>query len=162
MEKARGDFRLVIEPKRVREIDRVPLFIEWLKSGIDVAIGNRFTSSRQSGFRGNLAAVIARRIADMSIAPGISDVRSGFTAFNRHSGKKLYDESILNGIANDIEIAGLAMREGMRIREVPVVESDAPPVREMLRFRTSLGLIADSIRLKSYWKKRHDKSHIEF
>jgi len=154
MEKARGDFRLVIEPRRIKEIDRAPMFLEWLKSGIDMAIGNRFASSRQKGYRGNLAGLIAKRIADMSIAPELSDLRSGFIGFNRHSGKKLYDASILNGTGNDAEIAGLALRNGMRIREVPIVESDAPPVREMLRFKTAVSLVADSMRLKAHWKKR--------
>lgn len=153
MAKARGDYRLVIEPRRVKEIDRAPFFLEWLKSGIDVAIGNRFASSRQNGYRGNLAALIAKKIADTAIAPEVSDVRSGFIAFNRHSGKKLYDESILNGTSNDAEIVGLAFRNGMKVREVSIVESNAPPVREVLRLSTAIRLIADSIKLKAYWKK---------
>jgi len=154
MEKARGDYRLVVEPRRIKEIDRAPVFIEWLKSGTDIVIGNRFASSNQKGYRGNLPAIIARKIADTSVAPGVTDTRSGFIGVNRHSGKKLYERSFINGWGNDLEIIGLALREGMKVREIPIVDPNSPPVREILRLRTAVNLIADSIRFKSHWGKK--------
>ena len=160
MEKARGDYRLVVEPKRIKEIDRAPVFIEWLKSGTDVVIGNRFASSNQKGYRGNFPAIIARKIADTNIAPGVTDTRSGFIAFNRHSGKKLYERSFINGLGNDSEIIGLALRDGMKVREVPIVDSDSPPTREILRVSTAINLIADSIRFKSRWGKRQKSNRV--
>jgi glycosyltransferase involved in cell wall biosynthesis len=154
MEKARGDYRLVIEPKRIKEIDRAAIFIEWLRSGVDVVIGNRFSSSNQKGYRGNLPALLARRISDASFAPGVSDTRSGFFGFNRHAGKRLYENSFINGLGNDSEIIGIAMRQGLKIREVPLTDPESPPVREMLKTSTAIGLIADSIRFKSHWGKK--------
>jgi glycosyltransferase involved in cell wall biosynthesis len=155
MDKARGDSRLVIHPTRLKEIDRAPIYLEWLKSGFDVVIGNRFASSRQNGYKGNLIARIARKIADQSIAPGINDLRAGFAGFSRRAGKALFETSYHKGEGIDAEIISTALNTGFKIREVPLTESDSPPVVEIIDFKHAVGMILDSYKTKSSLKKKN-------
>ena len=158
MEKARGDFRLVIEPRRIREINRTPFFLEHLKDSHDLVLGNRFASSKQNGFKGNMIAKLVKRFADERVAPGISDVRSGFYGFTRRCGRFLFDSSRNKGIGTLSEIIGLAKVNKMKIREVSLVDSDSPPVAESMKFLTAIHLITESIRTQSRLENEIEKS----
>jgi glycosyltransferase involved in cell wall biosynthesis len=158
MAKARGDYRLVIEPRRLEEICRAPFYLEYLKDGYDLVLGNRFASTKQNGFKGSVIAQAVKRFADERVAPGINDVRSGFTGFTRRSGRFLFSSSISKGINTNAEIIGLAKVNKMRIKEVALVDPDSQPVSETIRFATAAFLIAESIKTKTRLDKEIERS----
>ncbi|HEY4717314.1 MAG TPA: glycosyltransferase [bacterium] len=105
-------------------IENIPVFLNTLKEGYDIAIGTRkFPESRivkpQPLIRRNLSAIY-RLIARILINSRISDFTCGFKAYTNSSAKKLFSISRTNKWGIDAEIIYLAKLFNLKIKEMPV------------------------------------------
>lgn len=99
-----------------------------LRSGYPVVIGSRrchgatYLREQPVGRRvaGHAFRVLARHVVE-----DVADTQCGFKFFHASVAKALFERSIAEGFAFDVEIVALARRAGLPVTEIPVSWSDA-------------------------------------
>jgi len=101
--------------------------VDLLMAGWDVVIGSR----RTAGAGYVEAQPLLRRVGSMAfhamstrLTGSISDTQCGFKLFRREAARLLFETSILNGFAFDVEILARALRHHLSMIELPIQWSD--------------------------------------
>ncbi len=81
---------------------------------------------------------IFNRIVRILVLDGFADTQCGFKLFNGTMGRQLFADARIDRFAYDVEILVLALRQGFRVMEIPVVWVNSPdsrvhPVKDSLR-----------------------------
>ena len=128
-----GEVRLFTDADLSAPIEEAGKLFAAIHEGADVAIGSRWLqpdtqAQRQSllrQFYGRTFNLVLRLLLGLKL----KDTQCGFKAFSRSSAQKLFSKQTIEGWGFDAELLFLAQHSGLRVREVPVVWSDAEGTR---------------------------------
>jgi len=148
---ATGDVRLFTDADLSAPIEEADKLFAAIHQGADVAIGSRWLqpdtqSQRQSllrQFYGRTFNLFLRILLGLKF----KDTQCGFKAFTRNSAHELFSKQTIEGWGFDAELLFLAQRSGLRVKEVPVVWSDAEGTR-IHPLRDGLRMIAEVLAIR--------------
>jgi dolichyl-phosphate beta-glucosyltransferase len=148
---ATGDVRLFTDADLSAPIEEADKLFAAIHQGADVAIGSRWLqpdtqSQRQSllrQFYGRTFNLLLRILLGLKF----KDTQCGFKAFTRNSAHELFSKQTIEGWGFDAELLFLAQRSGLRVKEVPVVWSDAEGTR-IHPLRDGLRMIAEVLAIR--------------
>jgi dolichyl-phosphate beta-glucosyltransferase len=151
MLKAEGDVRLFTDADLSSPIEEADKLFSAIENGADVAIGSRWLqpdtqAQRQSllrQFYGRTFNLILRLLLGLRF----KDTQCGFKAFSRSSAQKLFSMQTIEGWGFDAELLFLADKSGLRVKELPVVWSDAEGTR-IHPLRDGLHMIAEVLTIR--------------
>jgi dolichyl-phosphate beta-glucosyltransferase len=101
--------------------------MDLLRSGWEVVIGSRRTAGTEAlGAQPRLRRLGSMAFHAMSshLTGSISDTQCGFKLFRRDAARTLFESSVLNGFAFDVEILARARRRGFSMIELPIQWTD--------------------------------------
>lgn len=133
MLKAVGEIRLFTDADLSSPIEEANQLFAAIEAGADVAIGSRWLqpdtqTQRQSllrQFYGRTFNLILRLLLGLRF----KDTQCGFKAFNRSAAHRLFSAQTIEGWGFDAELLFIADKSGLKVKEVPVVWSDAEGTR---------------------------------
>jgi len=148
---ARGDLILVSDADLSTPIEEVEKLRARIEEGADIVIGSRALLGadlqvRQRALRESMGKFFNRLVRGL-VLKGVPDTQCGFKLFHREAARAVFSESRVCGFCFDVEILALASRQGLCVRQVPVVWRNSPHSRVRL-IRSSLRMIADLVRLR--------------
>lgn len=120
---ARGEYLVFSDTDLSAPIDQLPLLIEGLESGADIAIASRrLPESRVIGlpYSRELMGKFFAYLSRLLVLPGVSDTQCGFKAYRREIAHKLVDRQKIDGYTFDVEHLLLAHQMSLRVVEIPV------------------------------------------
>jgi dolichyl-phosphate beta-glucosyltransferase len=155
---ARGELRLFADADGstpIEELERLRQAIDG--EGVDVAIGSRALSSAEvrrvvKPHRWVLGQCF-RVLRMLFLQVGVIDSQCGFKLFTARAAQQLFTAAKIDGFAFDVEILFLAVRAGLRIREVPVNWYDSPSTRVNL-WIDPLQMLRDTVRIQRLHRDR--------
>lgn len=155
---ARGRLRLFADADGstpIEELERLRTAID--SEGVDVAIGSRAVSSAEvkrvvKPHRWLLGQCF-RALRTMFLRVAVMDSQCGFKLFTARAATELFGAAKIDGFAFDVEILFLAVRAGMRFREVPVNWYDSPATRVNL-WIDPLQMMRDTLRIQRLHRDR--------
>ncbi len=120
---ATGDLFLMYDADGATPITEITKLFAALHDGADIAIGSRVTGTAEGlasmaphrRFIGNVYRMLVA-----ALIPGITDAACGCKLFRAEAGKKLFSLQRIDRFAFDIEVLAIALRSGMKVREIPV------------------------------------------
>lgn len=138
---ARGDLVLISDADLSTPIDQISVLREAM-NGADVVIGSRaidpFTVKvRQGKLRQFLGRSFNRLMRTVTALPFL-DTQCGFKLLRRSAARRIFSLATIDRFAYDVEMLMIALAEGYRIAEVPVLwynssDSQVRIVRDSLR-----------------------------
>jgi dolichyl-phosphate beta-glucosyltransferase len=122
---AKGDYIFFTDADLSTPIEEIDAFVTRLAAGFDLAIASRYMPEsrilKHTSLKRRLWSLLFRCIMRRSLCAGrFLDTQCGFKGFKREAGKKLATLSTIDGFAFDIELLRNALRDQMRIVEIPV------------------------------------------
>jgi len=137
----------------IEETERLVAAVE--QEGYDIAIASRGLPQsdlrvRQPWYREAMGRTFNLMVRAVALR-GFKDTQCGFKLFRREVVRELFCRQTITGFAFDVEILYIALKRGLRIKELPVTWINSPcskvdPVRDSLRMmRDMIG-----IRLKNW------------
>ena len=102
--------------------ETIPLLLERLAAGADVAVGSRYAAGGRDvghGFMARAFSVTINTFASLLLGWGVRDYTSGFVAARR----SVFDQIVLQGDYGEycIDLLARAQRLGLRVEEVPYI-----------------------------------------
>ncbi len=148
---ANGEILLFTDADLSAPVEQASKLFEAVESGADVAVGSRWLQPelqehRQSVLRqfyGRSFNLVLRLLLGLKF----KDTQCGFKAFRRNAAKTLFSLQTIDGWGFDAELLYIADRQGMKIKEVPVVWSDAAGTR-IRPLRDGMKMIAEVLRIR--------------
>ena len=127
----------------IKELDKLK---KALREGSDIAIGSRALRAPdcdvQQSFKRWLAGRIFNLFVRALVLNGITDTQCGFKCFKKEDAHRLFKLQKLDGFSFDVEVLRLAQKEGLKIKEVPVMWREGKQTRVRL-FSDSLRMVKD-------------------
>jgi dolichyl-phosphate beta-glucosyltransferase len=123
LREARGKFLAFSDTDLSAPIDQLPLLIEALEAGADVAIGSRrMPGSEVIGmpWHRETMGLFFSLLSRLLVLPGVRDTQCGFKAYRREAALKLIQAQKIDGYTFDVEHLLLARRMGLAVVETPV------------------------------------------
>ena len=121
--KARGAYFVFSDTDLSAPIEQIPLLIEALETGADLAIGSRrLTASRVEGLplRRRVMGWLFAHLSSWILSLGYSDTQCGFKAYRREAAENLVAKQTIDGYTFDVEHLLWAKKLGLETVEVPV------------------------------------------
>ncbi len=120
------DFFLEMDSDMSHNPMDLPRFLDELEKGADLVIGSRYLKGTISvvgwDFKRLILSKFGNIYASKILGMELSDLTSGYRAFSRRAFENMELGSVHSeGYAFQIEMAYMAFRSGLRIREVPIV-----------------------------------------
>ena len=151
MLKANGEILLFTDADLSAPIEQASKLFAAVELGADVAVGSRWLqpdlqAQRQSVLRqfyGRSFNLVLRFLLGLKF----KDTQCGFKAFRRNAAQTLFSMQTVEGWGFDAELLYIADRLGMKIKEVPVVWSDAAGTR-IHPLRDSMKMMAEVLRIR--------------
>lgn len=102
--------------------ETIPLLLERLAAGADVAVGSRYAAGGRDvghGFMARAFSVTINTFASLLLGWGVRDYTSGFVAARR----SVFDQIVLQGDYGEycVDLLARAQRLGFRVEEVPYI-----------------------------------------
>ncbi|MFC1546208.1 dolichyl-phosphate beta-glucosyltransferase [bacterium] len=112
----------------IEDFEKLKVFL--LEKNYDIAIGSRnIDKSPRKTAQGYIRSAMGKifsYIVRFVMFPDIYDTQCGFKAFKKHCIKNIFKKQTIKGFGFDPEILYLALKQGYRIHEVPVIwENDS-------------------------------------
>ncbi|HEX3740887.1 MAG TPA: dolichyl-phosphate beta-glucosyltransferase [Terriglobales bacterium] len=148
---ASGEVRLFTDADLSAPIEEADKLFAAIHEGADLAIGSRWLqpdtqAQRQSlmrQFYGRTFNLVLRILLGLRF----KDTQCGFKAFSRSSAQELFSKQTIEGWGFDAELLFLAQRSGLKVKEVPVIWSDAEGTR-IHPLRDGLHMIAEVLAIR--------------
>jgi dolichyl-phosphate beta-glucosyltransferase len=120
---SRGDQVLFSDADLSTPIEEYERLVSALE-GADIAIGSRAVdrskvTTRQPFYREAMGRTFNRIVQVLAVG-GVRDTQCGFKLFDGDVARELFADVTIDGFAFDVEVLYLALRRGLRIKEVPV------------------------------------------
>ncbi|HKW19427.1 MAG TPA: dolichyl-phosphate beta-glucosyltransferase [Terriglobales bacterium] len=150
MLKANGELLLFTDADLSAPIEQADKLFAAVESGADVAVGSRWLQPNLQAHRQSLLRQFYGRsfnlVLRILLGLKFKDTQCGFKAFRRDAAGKLFLLQTIDGWGFDAELLYVAHRIGMKVREIPVVWSDAEgtrihPLRDGLKMITEVLVI---------------------
>lgn len=133
----------------IKEVDRL---IAALNDGADVAIGSRAIRSKDCDVQQSVKRKLTGRIFNFFVKSlvlrGFHDTQCGFKCFKHDAAKALFSAQKLDGFSFDVEILCLAIKNGYKVKEVPVMWKQGATSRVSL-LKDSLAMLRELFYLRS-------------
>lgn len=158
MREASGAIRLFVDADNAVPVDQFDQMMPFFKDGYDVVIGSRRVRGAQcdaaEGWFRRFSSVALNVPVQLFLLPGMADTQCGFKAFTADAAEKIFSMSMVDGWAFDVELLSLAVRAGLRIKQVPVRWSHDP--RSHVRMSAGFDFLRDSIKIRwRLWRKEY-------
>lgn len=151
MLEARGEYRLFSDADFSTPIEEVEKFWKAVGEGYDVVIGSRGLRESELVVRQNIIRETMGRIFNfivrMLLIPGIHDTQCGFKMFSARAAEAVFPQQTLDGFSFDVEILYLALREGFKVREVPIRWINSPATK-VSPLRDATNMFFDVLRIR--------------
>jgi dolichyl-phosphate beta-glucosyltransferase len=132
----------------IEEVEKLLVAVE--REGYDAAIGSRGLPQsdlrvRQPWYRETMGRGFNLMVRAIALH-GFRDTQCGFKLFRGEAAQELFRRQTIMGFAFDVEVLFLAVKRGLRIKEVPVTWINSPrskvdPIRDSLRMaRDMIGI----------------------
>ncbi len=121
---ATGDTVVFTDSDMSYQPDVLPLFLDKIKSGADVAIAQRQKDEKYPGMGRRMVAVISRFVIGNLVLPGIRDTQAGFKAFKKDVAVELFSAMTIKRFLFDLEILVIAKQRNYQIEKVYVPWQD--------------------------------------
>ena len=132
----------------IKEMDKLK---KALQEGSDIAIGSRALRAPdcdvQQSFKRWLAGRIFNLFVRALVLKGITDTQCGFKCFKKEDAHRLFKLQKLDGFSFDVEVLRMAQKEGLKIKEVPVMWREGKQTHVRL-FSDSLKMVKDLFYLR--------------
>lgn len=129
----------------------LPLLMNAIERGADLAIGSRYVdggSTPDWPLHRRVLSKGANAYAKLMLRLPVKDATAGFRAFRTEALTRLHPETCLAaGYAFQVEMAWRAVREGLRIREVPIAFRD----RAAGKSKMGLPVVLEAMWLVTKW-----------
>ncbi|MGQ0553735.1 MAG: glycosyltransferase [Planctomycetota bacterium] len=120
-----GDEVLFCDADMSTPPETLRVFIEALREGADIVVGNRKSpAARIERWQPPLRTWLGlgfTRLANFTTGLSISDYTCGFKLFRGPAARRLFAAAASERWCFDVEVLALAAREGLVVREIPVV-----------------------------------------
>ncbi len=127
---AKGDLRLFMDADNATPIVEVEKFLPYINNGYDVVIGSLGIFINQFNRRRFFWRMVAGRLGNWFIQLlllwGIYDTQRGFKLFTRVAAESVFPKVSIFGWGFDVEVLALVRKAGFKIKELPVLWTDAP------------------------------------
>ncbi len=148
---ANGEILLFTDADLSSPIEEAGKLFAAIQAGADVAIGSRWLQPDMQTQRQSLLRQFYGRTFNLAlrILLGLKfkDTQCGFKAFTHASAQKLFSRQTIEGWGFDAELLYLADRLGLKIKEVPVLWSDAVGTR-INPLRDGLQMVAEVLAIR--------------
>ena len=119
-----GDPVLFMDADLSTPIEELEKLKPYFQQGYDIVFGSRGLKEseikiKQKWLRQNMGKTF-NKLLQFILVPGINDTQCGFKLFTRNSINLVFPYLLLNGFSFDAELAFIAVKRGLKIREVPV------------------------------------------
>jgi dolichyl-phosphate beta-glucosyltransferase len=154
---ARGRYILFTDADLSTPIEEAGRLLAALEAGYDLAIGirvhpdGRDLRSTQPLYRRLLGRLFSLVVTTLLLGD-IKDTQTGFKAFRREAGHRLFRDTTLTSDRFDVEVLYLARRLGYRIAQVPVQWVHDPRSRMRYTGRYAVAVLRD---LFYIWWRHH-------
>jgi dolichyl-phosphate beta-glucosyltransferase len=118
-----GDVRFMCDADLSMPLTELPRFLAAVPSRADIAIGSREGTSAkridEPPYRHYMGRLF-NAIVQASAVPGIEDTQCGFKLFSADAAHRVFSRATIDGWAFDVEALTIALRNGLRILEIPI------------------------------------------
>jgi len=146
MLEASGRWRFFADADLSMDLSELPKFFE---EPVDVAIASREAPGAQrlgEPMTRHLIGRLFNLCVRALVVPGIQDTQCGYKLFTSSAARTLFSASQVDGFAFDVELLFLALRAGLRVREVPVVWRHTPGSH--VRMKTGLAAFGQLLEIR--------------
>ena len=158
MLQARGTIRAFMDADHSIPVTQLPLLLERIQAGADVAIASRHApgavSEGQTPWYRRAWSRLANRVVRAGLVDGIHDTQCGMKAFTASAADVIFRQARCSGWAFDVEVLALARALGLTIAECGVVVRDDPRSR-VRPLRDALSVTWDFARIRGAFR-RHE------
>lgn len=150
-----GEMVLTCDADMATPPESLPVFVDALRGGADIVIGNRRCPQarierRQPWFREKLGEGYLRLCRQLT-GVKLDDYNCGFKLFRGPVAREIMAMTTTDGWAIDMESLALAARRGYRVAEIPVVWRDGE--RTSVRLRRDIAATFREM-LRIWWRLR--------
>ncbi len=149
---ARGRYVLMTDADQAYPLEQIDLLIDTVeREGVDIAIGSRDVPGSSFTVQPSPLRVFMGRtfntVIQVLALPGVRDSQAGFKLFKRQALATILPRLTLESMALDVEILRVAMTQGYKVREIPVVCANKPETRVKI-VRDSLKMLRDVVHVR--------------
>ena len=148
---SKGEYVLLTDADLSSPIKEVERLIRALQEGSDVAVGSRAIHEKGCEVQQTLKRRIAGRVFNFFVQTlvmrGIRDTQCGFKCFKKEAAHFLFSKQKLDGFCFDVEVLYLAKKNGLKIKEVPVMWRQGANSKVRL-FQDSILMLKDLFRIR--------------
>ena len=150
---SKGDFVLLSDADLSTPIEELSKLLTLIKdNSCEVAIGSRALAlsdiiKKQPWWRQNMGKVF-NKIVKFIVLDDFEDTQCGFKLFSGDIGRALFNESVVERFAYDVEILARAKKKGHRIQEVPIRWINSPESK-VNPLKDSFQMIFDLLKIRA-------------
>lgn len=153
MLECRGELVLFSDADMSTPVEELEKLLPPLREGFDIAIGSRGLRDsdvrlRQPWYRQSMGKTFNLMVRLLTVG-GIRDTQCGFKLFRGEVARNLFRKTLIDGFAFDVEVLFLAVRNGYKIKEVPVKWFNSPGSKVRI-IRDSFGMFVELLRIRAY------------
>ena len=150
--KSRYEIVMFLDADLAMPIEGLTNFVKTIEEGFDIAIASRFVPGLKvikpilwhRQFMEKIFQILRMTIINNY---SIKDTQCGFKVFSRETAMKIFPLITINRFAFDAEVIFVAMKNGYKIKELPIVLQN--PTESSIRiYRDSLNMLLDLIRIR--------------
>ncbi|HEY0908467.1 MAG TPA: dolichyl-phosphate beta-glucosyltransferase [Candidatus Paceibacterota bacterium] len=150
MFEARGDYALFMDADNSVSISHLDAFLAEVSKGSDVVIGSievgNAVKKENNGFYRRFLSRISKAPVRLLATPGIYDTQRGFKLFSRKAMRIIFPKQTVDRFAFDIEILVIAISNGLRLKELPVIFNN--PVGSTVRLSAYVRSLVDLVQIR--------------
>lgn len=127
---AQGEYILFSDADLSTPIEELDKLLASIQPDADIAIGSRGAKGAQikvhQPFYREYMGKFFNQLVKIFAVKGIKDTQCGFKLFKSKAAKSIAQKLKIDGFAFDVEMLYLAQKNGLRIKEIPVVWINSP------------------------------------
>ena len=145
---ARGEILLFSDADFSTPIDEFPKLYQHIQNGFDIAIGSRSLPEsnvevHQAWVREGMGKIF-NLLVRIILLRGFIDTQCGFKCVRRKAAAPIFSQLTIDGFGYDVEFLFLAQKNGLKIKETPVLWRNHPDSRVRI-LQDSFRMLTDLI-----------------
>lgn len=148
---ARGEILLFSDADFSTPIDEFPKLYQHIQNGFDIAIGSRSLPEsnvevHQAWVREGMGKIF-NLLVRIILLRGFIDTQCGFKCVRRKAAAPIFSQLTIDGFGYDVEFLFLAQKNGLKIKETPVLWRNHPDSRVRI-LQDSFRMLTDLITVR--------------